>query len=192
MKPTRIFLDLDDVLNIFTPAALWHVGCNHTSYKPEWRFNIIRAANASHPLGNFTKETFWDRFDRRFWACLKKSTMCDWLIKEAAKSVGRNNVYILTSPTKDPDCLAGKLEWIQDNLPAWMHRNYVMSVHKHLCASPGSLLIDDYDYNVTAFLGAGGKAILVPRPWNLLHGLGNPRRYVANRIKCFFEQGFER
>ncbi len=37
---------------------------------------------------------------------------------------------------------------------------------KHLLAHKDALLIDDRDENVAEFRHAGGKAILIPRPWN--------------------------
>jgi hypothetical protein len=166
LKPTKIFLDLDDVLNDFTMHTLRKLGCGIDKYDPEWGWDIVTAANSSHPLRHFTPESFWSSFGREHWATVPKSGMCDWLIDTAAGLVGQENVFILTCPTRDPASLSGKLEWIYSNLPTWLHRQYVMSPRKFLCASPTSLLIDDRDDNVDRFCEEGGRAILVPRPWN--------------------------
>ena len=81
------------------------------------------------------------------------------------------------SPTKDPECLAGKLEWIHNHFPAWMHRQFAITPRKHLFARPDSLLIDDYGENVERFKAHGGHAITVPRPWND-HWAADPRKYL--------------
>ncbi len=79
MKIDRVILDLDDVLNCFTLEALAHVGCDiepgdFDSFKPEWGFGIIQAANDLHVQNeSFTLSTFWSKFDRQFWAELPKS-----------------------------------------------------------------------------------------------------------------------
>jgi 5'(3')-deoxyribonucleotidase len=189
LRIKRIFLDLDDVLNEFTMTTLEALGCCAGPYNPEWGWDIVKAANEMHPHDVFTTETFWNSLNRKHWATLPKSRMCDRLIARCADFVGRENVYILSSPTKDPDCLAGKLEWIQDELPEWIHRQYMIGPQKHLCASPESLLIDDRDKNVQDFCEAGGKVVLVPRPWNALHTVPNPSLYTLNRLDRFFLTG---
>lgn len=171
MRIEQIHIDLDDVLNRCTMAALSHVGCpvdiyDESTFDPEWGWDIVRAANVLHPSRKFTKESFWMHMDSRFWTNIPKSSECDELIDKCAKAVGRENVCILTTPISDPYCLAGKLEWIHKFTPPWMHRQYMMGVKKELCAKPGSLLIDDRDLNVDRFREAGGSAILMPRPWN--------------------------
>ena len=186
MKPKRIFLDLDDVLNDFTMTSLRRLGCAIETYDPEWGWDIVRAANDSHPLRNFTPETFWASFDRKHWATIPKSDTCDWLIDRCVSIVGRDNVCILTCPIDDPDCTAGKQEWIQTNLPKWLHRQFLIGPSKHLCAAPDALLLDDRDKNVDDFYEAGGQSILVPRPWNRLHEIGHPDQYIRNRLNDLF------
>ena len=190
MKPTRIFLDLDDVLNEFTMSTLKSLGCNIEDYDPKWGWDIVRAANASHPLRNFTPSTFWDSLDQKHWATRPESEICSWLIKRSEGLVGRENVHILSAPTLDPDCLAGKLEWIHANLPQWIHRQYLLGSQKHLCASPDAVLIDDRDKNVDDFRLAGGRSILVPRPWNRGNPWsGMPMSAVDNQLRMLFEGG---
>ena len=174
MTPTKVFLDLDDVCNAFTMYALQAVGCpvnafDHHKYNPEWGFDIVQAANGLHPTGDFTTDSFWNLIDRSVWANAPVSMELELLLHECKKLVGYKNVHILTTPIMDPECLAGKLEWIHENLPPWLHRRYLMTPRKYLLAQPGALLIDDSDRNVDTFCAAGGDAILVPRPWNSLH-----------------------
>ena len=65
-----------------------------------------------------------------------------------------------------------------------MQRQYLIGPPKHLCAKPGVLLIDDRDKNVADFLGLGAHAILVPRPWNSLHGR-EPISYLSELFQRF-------
>lgn len=186
MKPTRIFIDLDDVLNEFTMTTLDSLGCCAGPYNPEWGWDIVKAANQMHPHDVFTAASLWNSLDRKHWATLPKSEVCSYLIMRCADFVGRENVYVLSCPTEDPDCLAGKLEWIHSNLPEWIHRQYMIGPQKHLCASPESLLIDDRDRNIEDFAMAGGKTILVPRPWNCQNSIPSPTRQVFSRLDHFF------
>lgn len=174
---TRIFLDLDDVLNQFTMQALAHVGCcvnaeSFDDFKPEWGFDIIKAANELHPCKEspYTPASFWSMFSRDDWRNLPESAEFEFLLRQSEALVGRENVCILTTPILDPDCAAGKIEWIYNHCPKWLHRQYLIGPMKHMCARPDALLIDDSDKNVEAFRAHGGQAILVPRPWNSYHG----------------------
>ncbi len=192
MRPTRIFLDLDDVLNQFTLWALQRVGCpvgpwSYELFKPKWGFDIVRAANALHPNEVFTEESFWGSIGRSVWACAPRSEHADELLSLCAAYVGRENVFILSSPTLDPECLAGKLEWIQDELPRWIQRQYMFGPRKWICANPRALLIDDSDVNVCSFRGVGGQAITVPRPWNSLHEITDDDfAYVTGQLNIAF------
>lgn len=171
----EIYLDLDDVLNRFTMSALRFVGCpvdpmTFDKYPVECGFDII-CATRTLIGGDYTTDlqTFWDGIPRKFWATVPKSEECDWLLNYCAEWVGPENVQIATSPTKDPDCLSGKLEWIHQHLPEWMHRQYSITPRKWKYGFPTTLLIDDSDANVRKFREHGGHAILMPRPWNTAH-----------------------
>ena len=62
-----------------------------------------------------------------------------------------------------------------------MQRQFLIGPSKHLCAKPGVLLIDDSDKNVAAFQEQGGSSLLVPRPWNSLHGR-DPMSYLGEQF----------
>ena len=71
MLPTRILLDLDDVCNRLTMYVLKHVGCpvddlDYCDFNPEWGWDIVSAANALHPIRQFTPAEFWDSIGRDF------------------------------------------------------------------------------------------------------------------------------
>ena len=175
MKPTKIFLDLDDVLNAFTLSALAEVGCpveafDFDKYDHEWGYDIVAAANALHHERSFTEETFWGALSTESWINMPKSQECNWLLDMCASLVGRGNVFVLTAaPSKVGDFVASaKVTWIRQNLPDWLQEQYLIGTCKQACASPEAILIDDTDKNINAFRRAGGRAILVPRPWNML------------------------
>ena len=192
MIPTRIFLDLDDVCNDFTMYALKSTGClpwtaTPDAYDPKWGFDIIAAANALHSFCTFTSKTFWDLMTREVWASLPESKEFRSLLSKCEELVGRENICILTTPIIDPDCAAGKLEWIYEHFPTWMHRQFFIGPQKWLLARPDALLIDDSDLNIKKFRDAGGQALLVPRPWNSLHGY-NTRKHLNDTFEMFFNE----
>ena len=179
---TRILLDLDDVLNQCTMWMMRCVGCDidpmdNDQFPVQVGYDIVAATNLIHPIKrDWTVSEFWDSIKRHHWATAPVSLECDWLLETCVDLVGEDEVFIVTSPTKDPDCLAGKLEWIHRKLPSYMHRQYAMTPRKHIGAASDTLLIDDYQTNCEDF-GKRGHALLVPRPWNPNHGL-DTREYL--------------
>lgn len=178
-----IYLDLDDVLNTFTPFVLRSLGVpmmpdDYSRYPRE--MNIVSAANRMSGM-SYTLQSFWDAVPRRVWAEVPESAECHWLLKTCKRIVGKE-IYIATSPTKDPDCLAGKLEWIQNHLPEWLHRQYFITPRKWKLAQPGALLIDDNEQNCRKFATAGGVSLRFPRPWNTARGQ-DPQKYLTAGLK---------
>jgi hypothetical protein len=188
---TRIFLDLDDVLNKFTMYALQYVGCpvslDYANYDPEWGYDIVGAANALYPEQNFlpfTYKSFWNCFDEDAPASDEFSMLLDLSIR----FVGSHNVCVLTRPVPFPGCLEGKRQWIRRHLPKTMEHNYLMGEPKYHCASSGALLIDDVQENVNKFRALGGRAILFPRPWNSLQA-ELPGDYVRGKFMQYIRTG---
>jgi len=188
MIPTKIFLDLDDVLNKFTPWALRYVGCpisadlDYYQYKREWGYDIVEVANALHPDRSFSKDEFWNCFDQNAWSKVPPSNEFLKVLCASRAVVGMENVYVLTRPVPYPGCLEGKRLWIQRYMPPEMEENYLIGRDKFLCAasSPqgGHLLIDDLESNIHLWRKAGGTAVLFPRPWNSKWGV-EPGRYIS-------------
>ena len=187
----RILLDIDDVCNRFTMTALHYVGCRidpmqYTSFPPECQFDIVCAANKLLGYERFNVSDFWEHIPRKFWANAPPSAEFPLLIGWCESLVGQENVCLLTSPTIDPDCLAGKLEWIHQFAPRWLHRQYLVGPCKQFAAHPEALLIDDSDKNVNKFRSWGGQAVLVPRPWNTNHAL-NTMEHLAHAFELLHE-----
>ena len=181
----RIFLDQDDVCNTFTMYALHQLGCkvsatDYAAYPRHVGYDIV----AANWLGGqqYTVPDFWNSIGREVWATVPESEVFPRLLEKAARLVGRENVCIATSPTKDPDCLAGKLEWIHRHFPAWMHRQYVLTPRKHFLARPGAVLIDDNEENIRQFEAHGGSGVLMPRPWNSAWGR-EPLVYLEENLR---------
>jgi hypothetical protein len=191
----NIFLDLDDTLNSLTLHILGTV-CgldigtyDYDRFPTDVGYDIIAAYDrlkAPH-FPTYTVEQFWENVPRIAWSHTPRAREFDFLLDNALDLVGRENICLLTSPTKDPESLAGKLEWIHLNLPSWMHRQYLVGPRKHFCARPDSLLIDDSDDNVKKFREHGGNAILVPRPWNSLHGTDTKAHMISEFYFLFSE-----
>jgi hypothetical protein len=182
----RIFLDLDDVCNTLAPFVLHSVGCNigpndYGRYPREHGFNLSDAANEMLGELRYTAAALWASIPRAVWVRVPESPFFPWLLETCAEAVGRENICIATSPTKCPESLAGKLEWIHDHFPQWMHRQYAITPRKHLLARPDSLLIDDYGENADRFTAHGGHPILVPRPWND-NWASDPRDFLEEKL----------
>lgn len=195
--PKRIFIDLDDTLNSFTMPVLRFFGCpvgvyDYHRFPVEVGYDMLAAYEKLKPEGlpTYDVPTFWDRVGRQVWASVPMSREFDVILDLATQHVDQDRIGILTSPTKDPNCLAGKLDWIHMYLPSWLWRQYSIGPRKHFCARADSLLIDDSDEQVNMFRKEGGQAILVPRPWNSLHGV-NTAKHISAEFNRLFGKGSE-
>ena len=150
----RVLLDLDGVLVDFVGPSL---ALHGKSIPPaDVRWNFPQQVGIPEP-------EFWRPLGFDFWSNLPWTTEGKQLlhgVRLSALSYG----YI-TSPCGTEGCVEGKRAWARKNLPC---KGSLMLVGgaKHLLAHPNALLIDDHDANVEKFREHGGKAILVPRPWN--------------------------
>jgi len=171
MLINRIVLDLDDTINSLTMHILNRLGCDvgpfeYDKFPTNFGYDIIGAWSYLTGREKVDVGTFWEWIGRKMWAEAPRSHQF-WLVDHAATLVGRENVLIATSPTKSADCLFGKYQWIEANLPQWIHRQYSVTPRKSWLAQPGVLLLDDCEKNIDDFTMAGGDGILVPRPWNV-------------------------
>lgn len=72
---------------------------------------------------------------------------------------------ICTSPMLGhANCEREKREWVAKHLPFFPQKDIIFTSHKFLI--DGDMLIDDKPANVEAFADAGGRSIVVDRPWN--------------------------
>lgn len=174
-----VLLDIDQVLVDWTTAFFDAMGLDQrrvlASCPPtEWDFMKYLPGGP---------QQYWDKLEglgSEFWATLPEFPWCDELI-EAAQEFGET--FIVTSPTRDPNCLAGKLQWLKAKFGSGF-RNYVMTPNKWLAAKPHVVLIDDKPKNCDLFREHGGKAILFPSWGNANNGfLLAPMPFVHRRLE---------
>ena len=152
-----VFLDMDGIITNFNKAV-----CEKFDlpYPPQVYhfFPEIRSQ-----VNNFCDRSFWQNLE---WMDDGRD-----ILRAIMGTLGLEKVYFLTKVMPNVESASGKMMWIQDNLPIYLDRTIIMTlgVSKSLLARPDILLIDDCDKYVDEFREAGGKALLVPRPWNRAH-----------------------
>ncbi|HID21142.1 MAG TPA: hypothetical protein EYP14_01900, partial [Planctomycetaceae bacterium] len=176
MTIDRIFVDMDGVLSDFVSAALALHG--RLDALPTWPPGVW---DLSRVLGRSSAEV-WGGIARRgedFWATLPPYPWADELIRLVRQFAP---FTILSSPSNQPSCLSGKMIWLQKHFGPGF-RDFLIGPPKHLCASPGAVLIDDSDENIARFRQHGGRAVLYPQPWDANHALTNDRlAYVREQL----------
>lgn len=161
----KCLLDLDGVLVDFGKGAaeLHNREYPYNDPKNLGIFDLEKLWNI--PLDDFFKGMEFD-----FWSNLPKMHDCDEILKLVVEKFGINNICILSTPTNNLNCMAGKLHWIQTHIPEFKRR-FLFGSKKEFTANPKHVLIDDKDKNITNFIKGGGIGILCPRPWNSNHPL---------------------
>ena len=121
-------------------------------------------------LWGMTPSEFWLPCDgERFWDDLPKTVEADGIMALALETFGLENVAVLTTPSMSPYCVPGKRRWIRRHFPE-LAKSMIFSSAKRFLGGPGRVLIDDRDRNIEEFSGYGGHGVMVPRPWNKMHG----------------------
>lgn len=106
------------------------------------------------------------------------------ILRMVTKKFDTKNIYLLTTPMPNPQSSTGKQLWIKYHLPIYYKRVIITQSPKHLLARSDTLLIDDKDQNIDGFIEAGGRGLLVPRPWNRAHFCADR---TVETIKAFLE-----
>jgi 5'(3')-deoxyribonucleotidase len=184
-KPT-IFLDLDGVFVDF-------IGGIHAVFgRP---FDLFRYPYTLDKW-NFFEEaafTFKDaaaRCNEEFWVGLSWMYDGQTLMAKIAERTEPTDIMLLSSPMPHLGSFAGKIRWVQTNMPTLSKRCIITETSKGVFARPDAVLIDDRDLNIEEWEAAGGTGILVPRPWNKLHKVFSPSfragQYVVDGLGDFF------
>jgi len=114
------------------------------------------------------QDAFWKALaTESFWANLDWMPDGKELLAVAEDYFGKENICLLTSGEVDGSA-DGKRTWVKKYMPDYSKR-LMVGTAKKFCAHRGSVLIDDADHNINAFVEAGGHGILVPRIWNSGH-----------------------
>lgn len=133
-----------------------------------------------HGWWNIGHDTFWRKTENeRFWSNLKGYDGWHNFLNGLMMI---DDVILCSSPRDCPYSFSGKFKWIQKNLGEDF-KDYIFTPQKQIFASiPNIILIDDYDENVDKFRESGGRAILVPRPYNKNRLITNSYRYVLKEL----------
>lgn len=178
---SEIYLDLDDTLNTFTGSVGVLFGITKDPIDLSWcqskyGYDLIAQLKAAYRdlgwaemNGEFFYDTFWFGLPHELWRSCPQSKHCDDLIVACMDAVGPENVFIATSPTKNPNSASGKMHWINHNVHPLLRRNYQITPRKEKLAAPGRLLIDDCSKHLDNWVDRGGQTFRVPKPWNQEH-----------------------
>lgn len=168
-----VFLDMDGIITNFNKAV-----CE--------KFDLPYPPQVYHFFPEIRSQVN-DFCDNSFWQNLEWMDDGRDILRAITDVFEPEKIYLLTKIMPNTETASGKMIWIQNNLPFYSDRVILMTlgVPKSLLARPDTLLIEDCDKYVDEFRKAGGKALLVPRPWNRAH-------FQANRTVEIVEEFLER
>jgi len=178
-----ILLDMDDVMADFVPSAARLFGKDPEEVMARWRPGHYDIEEA---LG-ITTENLWGAIDsagEEYWATMPETP---WARRLYAELQGRAPVVFLSSPSRHPSSLSGKIRWLQAFTGNPQFREFLLGPRKDLCANPRALLIDDDERNIKAFWEKGGNAILFPRKWNSEYEIIDPCDFTLNALRPLFK-----
>lgn len=112
--------------------------------------------------------------DPAFWAPLKNPDF--WqnldpypdgmaLFTRVAAVIPMSRIGFLSS-CACPGAHDGKKAWLEKHLGVYAKHFFAGEAKELLAAAPNKLLVDDFNSNVDRFKAAGGRTVLIPRPWN--------------------------
>ena len=167
-----IFLDMDGVLcDFITPAMALHGRAFSPDAWPKGEWDVAKV------LGISVRD-FWKKISMQgelFWVGLKPYPWAHDLVNELLKL---DQVIIATAPSRAASCYAGKRAWLMNN--GFGDLASMFGSEKHLLSQCGRTLIDDGIHNTEAWEKSGGRAVLVPQPWN--HRQSVPPEQMVNYI----------
>ena len=180
-----VFLDVDGVL------ANWNKGmmdCLGIEYDYEhWPYTKGRGGwnwheEAGVPFGILNALCDFD-----LWADLPWMHDGREIYDRVKATFGLHNIRLLTTPMPNVQSASGKMGWILNHVPELAKQAIITTADKDVFATvPSSVLIDDSSKNVEKWRGAGGCAILVPRPWNDDHAFSlRTAEVVGGRLSVF-------
>ncbi len=158
----RVLLDMDGVLVDFLSGWLKLTGRTAPDPWPAGEQELSKVFPDLQPHHVMTG------CDEKFWTELPMMPDAMSLIAALVSMFRREDIVLVTSIIGTPASAAGKIHWIFRNLPMFSGQ-YMITPCRNNLADGDTLLIDDQTSHVWSFLKAGGKAIIVPRPWNSEH-----------------------
>ena len=164
----KCYIDMDGVLCKCHEQVLKDFGI--TEAQDPYRLKENKGNWQLREILGIPKKEFFKGFDQDFFANLEWTDEGQEILDTCFYLYGEENCCILTSPTLNPGCVPGKRQWVQNNIGRGFERKMGVISAKEMFAHPYAVLVDDKDSNIKNFVRAQGKGILIPRPWNSLHG----------------------
>lgn len=152
-----VFLDMDGVITNFNKAV-----CE--------KFDLPYPPQVYHFFPKIRPRVN-DFCDRLFWQNLEWMDDGHDILRVITNIFEPEKIYLLTKMMPNTETASGKMMWIKNNLSFCSNHVILMTleVSKSLLARSDTLLIEDCDKYVDEFREAGGKGILINRPWNAGH-----------------------
>lgn len=177
MKISAIYLDMDGVLVDLVGEAFKLYNINDPKAREEVvHWGAMPEAISKYGNKHVSTQDFWKSITcvgTKFWSNMS------WLPWGKELYQWCNEQYptvLMSKPTSHPTSAAGKMEWINKNIPS--AKRFALTSCKHHMAHPGAVLIDDSEDNIEKFVAHGGKGILFPGTWNRL-GTPDPSRVMS-------------
>jgi hypothetical protein len=159
----QILLDLDGVLADWCSPVIRLFDRDPAEVIGTWPAGVY---DLGEVLG-ISEVEMWRRVHAKgagFWAELEPYP---WAHDLLATCRMHARTTILTSPSRDPESLAGKVRWLDRHFgDGGSFRDFLIGPDKAAAAHRGALLIDDRDSMCETFRQHGGRAIVFPQPWS--------------------------
>jgi len=159
----KVLLDCDGVIADFVGGA-----CRLHQRADPYEGDKNREDGNMEKIWGMDHDDFIKDMDYDFWFNLEVLPHATKLVAVLESAFGRENICLLTKPTKTRGACDGKRAWIEKNFPQYADR-YLLGPDKTFCSHSNSLLVDDYIKNCRSFVQQGGRAYLVPAAWNHKH-----------------------
>lgn len=145
-------------------------------------------------LGNYNLRDIWgitpEEFleptnDSEWWYDLEPTIDFNPIMELIYKYFATRHICILSKPPRSaPFAYVGKYLWCRKYLPDI--KNILLGTTKEFCACRDNILLDDDDFKVDQFRMAGGRAVLMPRPWNRMFDQSGDLRAVETAFTTMF------
>jgi len=159
---TPIFFDLDGVLAGFVHGA-------HSYWSAAGRKGLPAVDEVQWGIEEQfgfgdDPERFWEPFGYEFWAGLPVLADGMSLFRSVASRHGAG-LRILSTPHNVRGCRDGKYDWVKTHLPRYADSLF-LGKNKSEIVHGAAVLVDDHGENIKKWKHAGGRGVLIPRPWN--------------------------
>lgn len=169
----QAFLDLDGVLCDYQTGIADLFNCRSVYDNPA-NLGVFSLASILARDYGITKKEFYKARGQDFYAKLNWTPEGPEILRLVEEKFGKKNCFILSAPGFNPCDYAGKAQWVIDNMPDYMYgKRFILNSNKSIEANDSRLLVDDKDTNISGFIQAGGKGILVSRHWNAKFGFAD-------------------